>query len=102
MALADQLNVYIDGAAPWSLVKTDEAAADAVCCTGLNGLRYLSVYLAPLMPTLTQGIADFLKVPTPVWTDLKTVMTHHEIAPYQHLAQRLDLKVVTESLVHGT
>jgi len=101
MALADQLNVYIDTSAPWHLVQTDPPAADAVCATGLNGLRYLSVYLAPLMPILTQGIADFLQVATPLWTDLDVVLTEHPIAPYQHLAQRLDLKAVKQILDHG-
>jgi len=101
MALADQLNVYIDTAAPWSLVQTNPTEADAVCATGLNGLRYLSVYLAPLMPILTQGIADFLQTPTPLWTDLDTLLTEHPIAPYQHLAQRLDIKVVTQVLDHA-
>lgn len=100
MALADQLNVYIDSAAPWSLVTTNPEMADAVCCTGLNGLRYLSVYLAPLMPTLTAGIATFLQIPTPQWTDLNTLITQHPIAPYQHLAQRLDLKGVQQALAH--
>jgi methionyl-tRNA synthetase len=100
MALADQLNVYIDNAAPWSLVSSNPAEADAVCCTGLNGLRYLSVYLAPLMPKLTQGFSDFLQVPFPVWSDLNSLLTDHPIATYQHLAQRLDLAVVTKALAH--
>ena len=102
MALADQLNVYIDSAAPWRLVTTEPATADAVCCTGLNGLRYLSVYLAPLMPTLTAGISAFLQIPIPQWTDLNTLLTNQPIAPYQHLAERLDLKTVEKALTHGS
>lgn len=94
MGLADQLNAYIDAAAPWQLVKEDSALADAVCCTGLNGLRLLSIYLAPLMPQLVSGISEFLQVPFPSWADLENTLSNHAIAPYQHLAQRLDLKTI--------
>ena len=54
------------------------------------------------MPTLTAGIAAFLQIPTPQWTDLTTLLTDHPIAPYQHLAERLDLKTVEKALTHGS
>lgn len=98
MAAADAINGYIDSTAPWALVSTDPDKADAVCATGLNALRYLAIYLSPIMPILSGRILTFLQAPSANWNDLSTVLRQHPIQPYEHLAQRLVLADVQKAL----
>ncbi len=94
MAIADDINKFIDEKAPWSVANTDPALAAQVCTTGLNGLYLLAGLLQPITPQLTQGILAFLEVSLTTWSDLSQTLTQHPIQPYQHLAKRLELGVV--------
>ncbi|HUW76020.1 MAG TPA: methionine--tRNA ligase subunit beta, partial [Gallionella sp.] len=96
MALADSINGEIAIAAPWTLAKDESqrAALHDICSRALHGFYVLSVLLSPVLPVLTSRVArelfgmdrDF------IWSDLAGLPTH--INAYQHLATRLDPKLV--------
>jgi len=92
MALADQVNAYVDGNKPWELAKQEgqELALHQVCSVLINAFRLLSIYLKPVLPILARDVEAFLQVPALNWSDAETLLLGHEIRPYQHLMTRVD------------
>ncbi len=99
MAAADRINQAFDAAQPWVLAKQlDDAgnkrALHETCSRALAGFKALSVMLAPVLPALTRRVArelfglgrDFQ------WSDV--AVAPERIAPYKHLAQRVDPKLL--------
>ena len=96
MAIADNINGAIAAAAPWTLAKdeTQRAALHDICSRALHGFYVLSTLLSPVLPALTSRVArelfgmdrDF------TWTNLAVLPT--QINAYQHLATRLDPKLI--------
>jgi methionyl-tRNA synthetase len=98
MALADDVNVYVDANKPWELAKqqgVDEQLHE-VCTVCLEAFRYLTIYLKPVIPAMAESIERFLKLTKPLtFSDLNSPMgAGHEIAAYQHLMQRVDIKML--------
>ncbi|WP_051937821.1 methionine--tRNA ligase [Ferriphaselus sp. R-1] len=96
MKIADGVNEYFDTRQPWALAK-DPAKRDklqTVCSQCLYGFRQLAILLAPVLPQISRRVArelfgmerDF------VWSDVAALPAR--VAPYQHLAARLDAKLV--------
>ncbi len=56
MTLAREGNRYLDEQAPWTLIKTDEAAAGAVLHHGLRIARALAIMTAPFLPDSAQDL----------------------------------------------
>jgi methionyl-tRNA synthetase len=91
MAIADGLNASFDAAKPWILAK-DETKRDElqdICSRVLHGFKLLSVLLSPVLPALSDRVAkELFKLNRPfVWSDASSLPG--EIAPYQHLMQRV-------------
>jgi len=97
MALADQVNQYIDSRAPWQMVKDPEALPDvqAVCTTGINAFRLLSLYLKPVLPSLVEKVESFLNIPALQWSDHESLLLSHAINPFKPLVSRLDQKKIS-------
>jgi methionyl-tRNA synthetase len=95
MQCAELANKYIDDKAPWALVKNDAHAARVVCTAALNALRILCIYLAPVMPGVTQQLFSFLGVSPQPWAQLPQHITHATLAPYEHVLKRLTLDDVS-------
>ena len=57
------MNKYVDDAAPWSLVKTDEALGKHVLANLLIKLAQVSLWLKPFIPETAEKALDILKVP---------------------------------------
>ena len=93
MDCADHLNKYIDTQAPWSVAKDNPEKAAQICTAGLNGLRYLAIYLSPVLPRITGDMAEYLSC-TLMWKDVETVLENHPIKPYVHIANRLEFDTV--------
>jgi methionyl-tRNA synthetase len=88
MALADQVNAYVDQNKPWELAK-DEAQAERlhqVCSVLINAFAILSRYLAPVLPSLASQVEQLTGLSLARWDDAQDVAA---IAPYQHLMQRV-------------
>jgi methionyl-tRNA synthetase len=98
MECADKTNKFINDSEPWAKVASDPDLAAAICTTGLNILKTLTIYLKPVIPGISQGVESFLNCGELSWEDITVNLTNHGINPYSHLAQRLDLEDVKEKL----
>ncbi|MEJ2669613.1 MAG: methionine--tRNA ligase subunit beta, partial [Gammaproteobacteria bacterium] len=95
-ALADKVNQYIDTRAPWTMAK-DPALREQVqrvCTTGINAFRLLTIYLKPVLPTITQEAEAFLNSAPLCWADLNTLLLNHTIKPFKPMVTRLTDKQV--------
>jgi methionyl-tRNA synthetase len=97
MALADLANQYIDERKPWVLAKegkTDEV--QLVCTQGLNLFRVLMAFLTPVLPAMAEKTNRFLNTSTQGWGDGISPLLGHEIAKFEPLMQRIDIKQVNK------
>ncbi len=96
MAIADRINAEFDAAQPWLLAKDPARAAElqGICSLALHGFQLLSILLAPVLPALARRVARelFGREHEFAWRDIDEVPTR--IAPYQHLMQRVDPKLL--------
>lgn len=94
MALADEVNAYVDVVKPWELAKKpeNEAALHESCTRLVNAFRLLTIYLKPVLPKLAQDVEAFLNVAPLQWADAQTLLLDHEIKTYSHLMVRIDPK----------
>ncbi|SMF13723.1 methionine--tRNA ligase [Pseudogulbenkiania subflava] len=102
MALADEVNAYVDANKPWELAKQEgmEARLHEVCTVLINAFRLLAIYLKPVLPKLVEDVEAFLNVAPLTWSDADTLLLGHTIKPYQHLMQRID-PVLIEKLIEA-
>ncbi|MEO8802238.1 MAG: methionine--tRNA ligase, partial [Rudaea sp.] len=102
IVFADRVNEFLQSQAPWKLVKTSSSAAEKshaqlVCSAALEAFRVLTIFLAPVIPTVARRAAAFLCIAE---TDLTWAATEipmdagHLIRPYEHLLTRIDPKKI--------
>ncbi len=60
MALAREVNVYLDGAPWFGVVKEDKQAAATTVYTALQAITYLKTLLAPFLPFTAQQLHEML------------------------------------------
>ena len=102
MALADKANQFIDGAAPWVLIKdeTKQKEAHEVCSLGLNLFRVLITYLKPVLPGMADNVQAFLNDDL-AWDGVQNALVSHPINKFKPLMQRVEMdkvnKMVEES-----
>ncbi|MCS4534297.1 methionine--tRNA ligase [Neisseria montereyensis] len=99
MALADTVNEYVDANKPWELAKQEgqEQRLHEVCSELINAFKILSIYLAPVLPKVTERAAAFLNLNGLRWADTATVLPEgHAINKYEHLMQRVEQKQVDD------
>ncbi|TDM09306.1 MAG: methionine--tRNA ligase [Ideonella sp. MAG2] len=96
MALADKVNEYVDAHKPWDLAKSEDkrAALHDVCSTCIEAFRLLTIYLKPVLPALAGAVEGFLKVEPLMFADAERALGAHTIGAYQHLMQRVDVKLL--------
>ena len=97
MRLADVANQYIAEKKPWELAKQEgkDAELHEVCSTALTLFRDLTLYLKPVLPELAGQVEEFLNIAPLVWNDnWQPLPSGHAISTYQHLATRLDPKLI--------
>lgn len=61
MFYVDDINKYVDSHKPWVLAK-DESKTDLlhlVCSISLSAFRYLTIYLTPILPDMSENVAIF-------------------------------------------
>jgi len=61
--LSQLLNVYVTKRAPFSLIKTDRAAAATVVHTALQAIAWLNTLWAPVLPHASQTVHEMLGFP---------------------------------------
>jgi len=97
MHLADVANQYIAEKKPWELTKQEgkDAELHEVCSTAMTLFRDLTLYLKPILPVLAGQVEEFLNIPPLAWNNIwKAMPAGHAISTYQHLATRLDPKLI--------
>jgi methionyl-tRNA synthetase len=92
MALADRANELVEARAPWALKKDPARLAEltAACTIALNLFRQITIYLAPILPDLANKTAALLNTPMTSFADAARPVLGVQLAPFQHLLQRLD------------
>ncbi|HMM41659.1 MAG TPA: methionine--tRNA ligase [Thermomicrobiales bacterium] len=90
MALAREVNRYLDETAPWFEVKTDKAAAATSVYVALRAIDSLKLLLAPVLPFSSERVHQFLGYEDRLFGDL-TITEYqeetrgHEALTYQPL-----------------
>ncbi|WP_157669591.1 methionine--tRNA ligase [Chitinibacter sp. GC72] len=97
MALADQVNQFVDNFKPWELAKQEgkDAELHYVCTVLINAFMRLTVYLKPVLPKLAKDVESFLNFGEQELTweyAQRLLVAPHSINPYQHLMTRIDQK----------
>ncbi|MGH8418771.1 MAG: methionine--tRNA ligase [Pseudomonas sp.] len=92
MALADRANAWIADKAPWSLAKQEgkQDEVQAICALGINLFRQLVIFLKPVLPNLAADAEQFLNVAPLTWNDHLTLLSNHQLNPFQALMTRID------------
>ncbi|WP_182406749.1 methionine--tRNA ligase [Psychrobacter sp. GP33] len=96
MQCADKANEYIDEKKPWALAKVEGAEQEVqdVCSVAINIFRQLMVYLAPVLPELTENAREFLNIDSLSFTSRNEWLLGHQINKFKPLMQRIDEKDV--------
>ena len=91
MALADDINAYVDRNKPWELAKAAEndLRLHEVCSTLIECFARLTRYLAPVLPGVAAQVANLCGVNLRRWEIVERATS---IQPYQHLMMRVDVK----------
>ncbi len=96
MALADEVNLRFDGAAPWKLVKEGRRTEAAeVCSECIELFKVLTACLKPVLPELARQAEAFLRCGPLDWNNAATPLGEgHQIGEYKHLMQRVEGKQI--------
>ncbi|QRN40891.1 MAG: methionine--tRNA ligase [Neisseriaceae bacterium] len=96
MALADQVNAYVDQNKPWELAKIKEQAVrlHQICSELIYAFKILTIYLAPILPQIAQKVRQFLNLDSLDWGDIYQPSEHLRINAYQHMVYRVEPKQV--------
>ncbi|HEX7636586.1 MAG TPA: methionine--tRNA ligase [Noviherbaspirillum sp.] len=95
MALADEINQYVDTKKPWELAKdpANNQELQDVCSNLLRSFYCLTIYLAPILPALARKVSALFGMERDLtWADLQTMP--HAIRTFEHLMTRVDPKML--------
>lgn len=95
MHLADLANKYIADTKPWQLIKHSADKAQAVCTQALNLFRVISIYLIPIVPTISQQAEEFLQTKFS-WQHLNKPLLNHAISQFKPLVKRIEQRQLDE------
>ena len=93
MELTDAVNVFIDANKPWELARIEgqDAELHRVCSICLEAFRILTVYLAPVLPSVAEKAYAFLNIPSQMWSDVATPLSSaYAINAYKHMLTRVE------------
>ena len=95
MALADVANQYINETQPWVVARQEgqDQALQDICSMGLNMFRILMIWLAPVVPTLAERSAAYLRCPVGTDQALNLVsnpLRGHTVGSFQRLLDRVE------------
>lgn len=91
MACADKANEYIDTHKPWALNKEGKTEeVQAVCTVALNIFHKLVIYLAPILPILSENARTFLNVDSLAFDTRHTHLVNHTINAFSPLMSRVE------------
>ncbi len=99
MQVADQANSLFDMAEPWTLARNDDPPVRTrlheVCSAAIDYFRFLTVMLAPVLPSLHERAAQFLRDDLSHWSSAEHPLpAGHRIGGYSHLLTRVEPKQI--------
>jgi methionyl-tRNA synthetase len=95
MALADEVNQYVDTKKPWELAKdpANNQELQDVCSNLLRSFYCLTIFLAPILPALARKVSTLFQIERDLtWADLQT--SPSAIGTFEHLMTRVDPKML--------
>ncbi|HJW55057.1 MAG TPA: methionine--tRNA ligase [Burkholderiaceae bacterium] len=95
MALADEVNQYVDSKKPWELAKNtvNNQELQDVCSNLLRSFYCLTIYLAPVLPVLARKVSTLFGIERDlIWADLQA--SPRSIGTFEHLMIRVDPKML--------
>ncbi|TWU07588.1 methionine--tRNA ligase [Stieleria varia] len=103
MELADAANPYVEHAKPWEMKKDPDRQDELrdVCTVALNLFRQLTIYLAPVLPSLAAKCEALLGEKFTSWQQSQTPLLGIPVAKFERMMERIqpeDLqKMIDES-----
>ena len=97
MAIADQVNQYIDAAQPWAMAKDESQSGrlQEICSEAVDYFRFITSLLGPVLPELKKQVELFLRCDLSEWNNVATPLpAGHVISQYKHLMSRIDPKQI--------
>lgn len=96
MAMADEINQYVDQHKPWHLIKDQDkqTTVQAIATVALNGFRLLSLYLKPILPETAKRVELFLNIPELHFSNANIILLNHQIQTFSPLLTRIDPKCI--------
>ena len=100
--LNDSINTYIDTLKPWIIAKQINPTSNLqensneylelhqICTNVINAIKYISIYLKPVIPEIIKDVESYLNIKSLQWTDLDDILLNHQINDYKHIISRLD------------
>lgn len=85
MNLAREVNVYLDGAPWFGVVKTDKQAAATTVYTALQAIDHLTTLLSPFLPFTTQKLYEMLGYEGQLFGELDIVTYQEETRAHEAL-----------------
>ena len=102
MGLADKVNYYYDNNKPWELAKseTDRIKLHHVCSNTIHYFKILTIFLKPVIPSISKNAEIFLNSSNLGWNDLNedNFYESFQINKYNHLFKRIDIKMIDKIL----
>ena len=102
MGLADRINYYYDNNKPWELAKseTDRIKLHHVCSNTIHYFKILTIFLKPVIPSISKNAEIFLNSSNLGWKDLNedNFYESFHINKYNHLFKRIDIKMIDKIL----
>ena len=102
MGLADKINYYYDNNKPWELAKseTDRTKLHHVCSNTIHYFKILTIFLKPVIPSISKNAEIFLNSSNLGWNDLNedNFYESFQINKYNHLFKRIDIKMIDKIL----
>ena len=92
--IADEANRYFEHKEPWKTLKVDQEGTRLVLTAVLNVFRTLAIYLKPILPEYVAKVEVLFCEKGWKWNDAQVILKQHNIASFEHLAQRMDVDVV--------
>ena len=93
MEQTDAVNAFIDANKPWELARIEgqDAELQRVCSICLEAFRILTIYLAPVLPTVADKAYAFLNIAPQLWADVDTPLnSSNVINAYKHMLTRVE------------
>jgi len=93
--IAESANLYLQGKAPWDVLKQDPERARGILTTAINLTKMVSIMLKPVLPRMASSVETMLEAGRPwAWKDAVPDLRDREIGPFVRLAERIEMKDV--------